>query len=299
MQRDDWQPAEQLARDVLDRHGGAAKLSAFLAAGLTAYQVAALSHRGVLRRPRSGWYADPSLPWRGQHAIRVGGVLACVSACDSFGLPVPVGSRRDLHVLLPGNAPRVRHHRDRHRYVVAGEDRAVVRHWSAVDGTPEGWRTPLLESLVELAGCVPTDWWIAALDAAFHTPRGGEPMLRDADLQRLRDLLPAALLPALDLVDPTAESCIETLLRLAMHRRGIAPVLPQFVPHPAHRVDFLVGSRLIVEADGAAFHDEEADRIRDELLVALGYRVLRFTYLEIVYDIESVLNRIEAELAAL
>jgi very-short-patch-repair endonuclease len=299
MQRDDWSEPERLARRVLDDHGGAARLAAFLAAGLTEHQVAALRWRGFLERPRSGWYVDPALPWTAKHAIRVGGVLSCVSACDSFGLPVPVGSRRQVHVMLPGNAPRVRHHRDRRRYVVPGEDREVVRHWSIRDGTPKGWRTSLVETLVELAECVPLDWWVAALDAAFHTPRDGEPMLRGADLQRLRELVPKRLRAALDLIDPSAESCIETLLRLAMLRRGIAPITSQFVPHPAHRADFLVGGRLIVEADGEAFHDKEADRVRDEHLRSLGYRVLRFTYFEIVYGMEAVLDRIEAELAAL
>ena len=298
MKRHDWTHAEGIAQQVLLRHQGVAKLATFLAAGLTAHQVAALHRRGFLDRPRSGWYTDPAIPWRGKHAIRVGGVLTCVSACDSFGLPVPLEGRRALHVRLQNNAPRVRHHRDRRHYVVPGEDREVVRHWSVEDGTPSGWRTPILESLVVAAQCVPLDWWIAALDAAFHRPRDGEPLLASGDLDRLRALIPAKLRPALELIDVDAESCIETLLRLAMQRRGIGPVTSQFVPHPAHRADFLVGSRLLVEADGAAFHDEDADRVRDAFLTALGYRVLRFSYLEIVYDIESVLDRIEEALAA-
>lgn len=298
MERNDWSAAKATAQRVLRDHEGAARLAAFLEAGLTAYQVAALFRQGVLRRPRSGWYADPELPWQGRRAIRVGGVLCCVSACDSFGLPVPADARRCLHVLLPGNAPRVRHNRDRRHYVVPGEDREVVRHWTVEDGPPRGWRTDLLESVVRLADCVPLDWWIAALDAAFHRPRDREPLLDEADLRRLHDLVPAHLKPALQLVDTSAESCIETLLRLGMVRRGMT-VRPQFVPHAAHRADFLVGTRLLVEADGAAFHDPEKDRIRDALLVSLGYRVLRFAYWEIVYALDSVLDRIEEALRTL
>ncbi len=298
MERNDWDEAERTARQVLREHEGAAKLASFLEAGLSAYQVAALFRRGVLRRPRSGWYADPDLPWQGRRAIRVGGVLCCVSACDSFGLPVPTDARRCLHVLLPGNAPRVRHNRDQRHHVVPGEPREVMRHWAIEDGTRRGWRTGALESVLKLAGCVPLDWWIAALDAAFHRPRDGEPLLAQEDLLRLQDLVPAHLRHALQLVDPSAESCIETLLRLGMIRRGMA-VQPQFAPHPAYRADFLVGRKLLVEADGAAFHDPERDRVRDAFLTGLGYRVLRFHYWEIVFALDSVLDRIEAALRSL
>ncbi|WP_162850834.1 endonuclease domain-containing protein [Amnibacterium kyonggiense] len=68
---------------------------------------------------------------------------------------------------------------------------------------------------------------------------------------------------------------------------------------PAHRVDFLVRGRLVVEADGAAFHDSEQDRIRDAELRALGYVVLRFGYDRILHDIEAILDEIEAALAVL
>ena len=284
---------------MLREHDGVAKLLSFLAAGLTEYQVAALFRRGFLTRPRSGWYADPALPWEGRHAVRVGGLLSCASACGSFGLPLPPGAKRQQHVLLPRNAPRVRHNRDRRHYVVPGEDREVIRHWAPVEGTRRGWRTGLVESLVDLADCVPEDWWIAAIDAALHRPRDGAPIMSDEDFVRFRELLSERLRALLVLVDPSAESCIETLLRLAMERRGIRPVIPQFVPHPKYRGDFLVGDRLIVEADGEEFHDEEADRIRDAFLAALGYRVLRFTYSEIIDDIGGCLDRIEAALTAL
>lgn len=299
MHRDDWSAADAVAVHVLHEHGGVAKLTSFLEAGLSAYQVAAMLRRGVLERPRSGWYVDPALPWQAKHAIRVGGLLSCVSACESFGLPVPPRRGRRVHVLLPNNAPRVRHNRDRRRYVVPGEDLEVVRHWSTQEGTRRGWRTDLVETLVDLIGCVSDDWWVAAVDAALHRPRGGEPIMSDDELRLLREALPPAVRDLLMLVDPSAESCLETLLRLAMDRRGIRRVVPQFVPHPAHRGDFLVGDRLIVEADGAEFHDAEADRIRDAFLATLGYTVLRFTYTEIIEDIEGCLDRIEAALAAL
>jgi very-short-patch-repair endonuclease len=58
------------------------------------------------------------------------------------------------------------------------------------------------------------------------------------------------------------------------------------VPLPgAGRVDFLIGTRLVVEVDGYTYHSDparfESDRRRDARLSALGYRVLRFSYRQV------------------
>lgn len=297
----DWTAVAELARTVLSRRGGVAKTAHLLDAGITALQVGGLRTRGFIERPRSGWFVLPELHWRAKCAIRVGGVLTCVSACDLLGIPVPPGSHTKTHVMLPGNAPRVRHHRSSRLYVVPGEDTEVARHWSKKDGTPVGWCTDLVGTLVELAECVPRDWWIAAVDAALHRPRdGGSPLLSEEDLHRLRELLPEIVRQSLDLVDPLAESCLETLIRLGLVRRGIGPLVLQFRPDAsgwrAYEADIRVGERLLVEADGEAYHDPDHDAIRDAYLRSLGFVVLRFRYEEIVNDIESVLDRIEAAL---
>jgi very-short-patch-repair endonuclease len=163
------------------------------------------------------------------------------------------------------------------------------------------WRTSLVDTLLQLAWCVPLEWFVAAMDAALHRPRDGsrDPLLSAAEFERFTSLLPARFRAALALIDPRAESVLETLLRLGLVRRGIGPFVPQFQPTPYWWTDLLVLGRLIIEADGAAFHDPEKDARRDAELLRLGYRVLRFTYEEIVFDIEGVLDRIEAALAGI
>lgn len=295
----DWAVAEAIVAAVLRANDGVARIDAFLAAGLSRHQVAAVFRRGVLERPRLAWYADPQLPWQAKQAIRVGGLLTCVSAAQTYGLPVPPEWWKVLHVRVAVNTPRLRHHHDRTWYVNAGEDAEVALHWVNLLEVPSSWRTAVIDTLVQLAECVPEDWFVAALDAALHRPRDAEPLLSEEEFAKLRNAVPPRHREALKLVDPRSESPIETLLRLEMIRRGIDVVDLQFVPHPKHRVDFLLRGKLIVEADGEEFHDPEQDAVRDAFLRTLGYRVLRFTYDEIVFHIDVVIEQILAALAAL
>lgn len=57
--------------------------------------------------------------------------------------------------------------------------------------------------------------------------------------------------------------------------------------------------RLIVEIDGEAFHtDDDKDRRRDALLIALGYRIIHLTPTEFALDPDGVVERIRMALAA-
>jgi very-short-patch-repair endonuclease len=66
------------------------------------------------------------------------------------------------------------------------------------------------------------------------------------------------------------------------------------------RVDFLVGDRLIIEADSREHHlpKYQADRTRDRVATGLGYLVVRLTYQDVVYgwdvafgDIRAIIRR--------
>lgn len=294
----DWTRLDATVRAVLAAHDGIAHVTAFDAAGLTRRQTAAAFRRGVLERPRIGWFVDPALPWQAKRAVRVGGIACCVTAAALWGLPVPPGSHAVLHVQVDEHRGELRHNRDR-TWVLANvdDDPEVERHRRTLHGPAAAGMTSLVDTLLALAGCVPAAWWVAALDAALHSPRGGGPLLSATDSLRLVMLLPRRRRRMLRMVDARSESCIETLLRLALTERGL-PFALQVVLHPSVRVDFLVGHRVVVEADGAAFHEPERDRLRDELLRSLGYRVLRFPYERIVSDLEAVIAEIEAELAS-
>ena len=295
----DWSRADAIATRVLADHGGVARINAFLTAGLKRHQVAAIFRRGVMERPRNAWFVDPAIPWQAKCAVRAGGVLACVSAAAERGLPVPPEAWRKQHVAVDPNASHLRDSRDRTREVRAGEDPHVELHWVDLVEPAEGWRTSLVDTLLQLVDCVPEDWFVAALDAALHRPWEGEPIMSEQEYGRFRELLPRRKRRALDLVDPLAGSCLETLVRLGLVRRGVGPLVLQFSPDDHQYVDILVGKRLIVEADGEEFHDPERDAIRDAGFRSRGYVVLRFRYDEIVFHLDEVLDRIEATLATL
>jgi very-short-patch-repair endonuclease len=54
------------------------------------------------------------------------------------------------------------------------------------------------------------------------------------------------------------------------------------------RVDVLVGDRLVLELDGYGFHATgesfETDRRRDLALAARGYRVIRLSYRQVMFE---------------
>jgi very-short-patch-repair endonuclease len=295
--RNDWSAADATAQAVLAANNGVARIDAFRIAGLTDYQVAAIFRRGVMNRPRKGWYTTPDMPWQGHRAVRVGGAATCVTAAALWGLPVPPGAHEVLHIHVDEHDTRLRHNRDKRWVVHSGDDQEVVLHRRSLED-PAAWRTSIVDTLLQLAWCVPLEWLVAALDAALHRPLDGsrEPMLCAADFERFKERLPGRFGLALRLVDPRAESPLESLIRVGMMLAGIGPLLPQFWPTAAYRVDLLVLGHLIVEADGAEWHDPEQDAIRDALLRSLGYRVLRFSYEEIVFHIDDVIARILVEL---
>lgn len=100
------------------------------------------------------------------------------------------------------------------------------------------------------------------------------------------------------LVDPQSGSVLESLLRVLLAQAGLSAPSTQHVINDrmgrfVGRVDFCwVAARLVVEADGFAFHSDRAsyrdDRRRLNELERLGWRVLRFSWEDVVDRPETV-----------
>ncbi|MGJ3509378.1 endonuclease domain-containing protein [Enemella sp. A6] len=77
------------------------------------------------------------------------------------------------------------------------------------------------------------------------------------------------------------------MVRLRLAALGLQ-VTPQVPIGRIGRVDLLVGERLVIEVDSIEHHttleNYRNDRWRDLRLAALGYRVIRLTYHQVIYD---------------
>jgi very-short-patch-repair endonuclease len=260
----------------LRSHGGIASRQSLLAAGSTDREIRAAIAAGRIARLRNGWFADGSAPSEVVRAVRAGGVLTCASALRLQGvwtMPHP-----EVHVRLKRGTPRP-----------SGADLRL--HWS--DDTV-GLRFPMdavLGSLRQLLRCADTRACVVALDSALHAhlvaPAALELMLEET--ARGRAL--AAL------IDPAAESGIETLARLALRRARLRHRTQVPIAGVGH-VDLMIGDRLVLEVDGYEWHSQESDlerdKARDRALVAAGYLVMRATYRQVMEQWDGVEEQILA-----
>ncbi|NLT26862.1 MAG: DUF559 domain-containing protein [Microbacteriaceae bacterium] len=121
-----------------------------------------------------------------------------------------------------------------------------------------------------------------------------------ATLVGLADGLGPGARTAVSRIDGRCESGTETIARLWLESHGI-PHIPQHVVPGVGRIDFLIGDRLVLEVDSIAHHTGEdryqADRTRDQLLIALGYTIVRVTYEDVMHRWPTVAKRLLAVIA--
>ena len=251
--------------------GGVAATHELLAAGHSAPQLTAALRVGSIRRLRKGWYCRPDLHPQIQMAVRVGGALGCVSALALQGGWMP--EREPLHVAMPANGARPRSPRDSRTRLREGRH-DVLLHWSGTQGS----RTIVapLRAIREVLLCLDPEFASAAIGVLLHM----RPELRHP-WQRALASLPHGRAGWVGRIDHVCESGTEVLWWFRMRKHHLA-VRRQVEITGIGRVDFLIGERLVVEVDGAEYHTDpeafEGDRLRDALLSARGFRVLRFSY---------------------
>lgn len=178
------------------------------------------------------------------------------------------------------------------------------------------------DAVVAVPGTVPVPVlpaWQVVLEALRSLPPIEAIVLADsalrskdvtlADLVRRAQSLPGVRQAAhvrrlLEWCDPLSGSVLESVLRYRLHQAGITGFRTQVVVSRdgkhVLRTDFCFEqARLVVEVDGARWHqDTQKDRSTDNQLVAVGYRVLRFGWSEVVDEPGRVLALIREALAA-
>lgn len=205
-------------------------------------------------------------------ALAVPGVLSCGSAAAHHGLEV--FGRVGLHVVAPGAR----------RPAPAG----VLVHRRLTDRDARATR--LRQTLLDCCRCLPVAQAVSVLDSALRQGR--------VEPSELAALAPASgpwrrpVRSAVALVDPLAQSVLESAARVLLVRAGVGVVTSQVEIARVGWVDLMVDGWLVVEVDGYAVHRDRfaEDRRRDAELVRQGYVVLRFTYADVAGRPEWVLQ---------
>jgi len=257
-------------------------------------ELAAAVRAGRLTRIRRGYYGKPGMDAEAERAVRVGGILSCVSELRRRGVWVLPNS--STHVQLAPNGARLRDPEDRTKSYEE-ESSACTLHWSA-SVNPVGSdraHASVIDSLALAMRCLSPTFALAALDSAVH--------LRLVTLAQLRAVaarLPHDHVALIARIDPRAESGIETIIRDVAWRLGFRVTSQPFL-EGAGRGDLLIEECVLVEADGSEFHGAEVttrDRRRDAVFTISGKTVLHFRYAQVLYERRMVAEAIIAAVAS-
>lgn len=287
----------EIARLASRQHGVVA-LCQLETAGLTASAVAKRVEAGRLHPVHRGVYAvgHRVLTLEGHWMAAVlacgeGAVLSYASAAQLWGLIRRGGSR--IHVTSPRRAGRTR------KKITVHAGKLTPQDVTAVDRIP---CTSVPRTLLDLAEASPREVLTRAIERAVE--------LDLFDLIAIRELTSRSngrrgtrpLMNALALYDdaPTKSELERAFLELCK-RFGI-PRPEVNAPIDEYVVDFLWRqARLIIETDGDDHFTKRGtakDHKRDRRLRNLGWRVERFTWVEVVHEPHAVAKELHQLLSA-
>ncbi|MGN6324410.1 endonuclease domain-containing protein [Pseudolysinimonas sp.] len=282
----------QDAIEVIRELGGLAATHELYAAGWDRRSLAAGVRRRELVRVRQGWFCQPGTDRALQRSARVGGRATCRTALRLAG--IWTGPDPRLHVAVPAHAVRLRTaasplHRRRDR-----KDPSTVVHWQDVEALSRLIVDPVT-ALRHLITCGHAEEVAASADSLTRLHPASRPLVRE-----LAASVPRSFREALVDADGVCESGIETLVWRRLRAARIS-TRRQVRIAGVGRVDFVLGRHLVVEVDGQEYHVDpiafEADRRRDAELSRRGFRVLRFSYRQVVERMPEVIGAILAAVA--
>lgn len=252
---------------------------------LTRRELRRLRGEGALRTPQRGWLALADTSSDTTRSLELGGVVTCVSALRDHGLWTPHGEQQ-LHIRVRRNSHGAR--------VARAEDRdgVVVHrlHERLQEEAPPFGVDSVQTTLAVASGCVSADDLIAAADAALSQGK----IQPDALLEVAAEL-PRPRRRVLERASALSGSGTESMFAALLRHAHIAFVQqPELLPDEFF--DFLIGRSLVIEIDSLEWHGSRKqmanDRRRDAALTALGYRVVRFTYEQVMFEREQVLQTV-------
>ncbi|MFT4214563.1 MAG: DUF559 domain-containing protein [Microbacterium sp.] len=258
-------------------HSGVARTTTLQLSGHSRTRIATAVTTGALQRVCRGWVALPSADPQLVSAARASVVLTCITQARRLGLWVLHEDRCHVAASAHRGGP--------------APPRATV-HWARpiVPRMPDALVDPLENVLAQVATCQPFESALTIWDSALQQGL--------VSLDRLRQLPfgPAARLVR-DAAHPFSDSGLETIFRTRLRWMRVRILSQIWIA--GHRVDFLIGERLVVQLDGGHHVGaQRADDIaHDAELMMRGYHVLRFTYGQIIDHWPDVQAQIMAAVA--
>lgn len=250
-----------------------------LAAGLDDQAIRRLTAGDGLRRLRAGWFAAPHADPLVCRAVALGGTLSCLSVLARAGVWIPESQARVVHLRLNGYQRR------------AARRVPGARYCSGRPGPTRRAVDDLESAALTAARCAAGAELTAIFDSLLN-----KRLLAQHDLAALLAGQPQRVLDSFVLADGSADSGTETVLRLHLRARRLDFRPQVFIPGVG-TVDFLVGRRLVIEADSRRHHGGdgiENDRRRDLELQRLGFLPFRVSYQQVFYQFEGVAAALDA-----
>lgn len=251
----------------IDARAGIAHRLDALEAGATRHSIELAKDAGAVRVIRRNWLATERCDAQLLMAATRGGRLSCLTLAGRQGWWNLSDGLVHLSVASTSAAPK---------------EPGLRLHWSTppVPVSARSLLQPPLNALVHVAECQPFESALVVFESAIR--------VGDADLERLR-LMPLRsrrFRAVVERVSELSDSGIESIPRVRLARIGID--MRQQVMIDGHRVDGLIGDRLILQFDGHAPHQSAAQRSRDlaqdRRLMLSGRTVLRFSYQQVMND---------------
>lgn len=250
---------------ILSKRGGVIRSSELVARGMTRYRIQQEVIAGGLIRFKKGWLATPTADPQIVAAATAGLTLSCVTQAARLGLWVRrVPKSEHFGVPRPGSERR--------------PDGSVLHYHAPIVPRERFALVDTIENVLMLvAQCEPFEDAVATWDSALN-----KNLVDRAGLDLLP--LPTASKRVLQATDPFADSGLESYFRLRLNWMRLPLVAQAWLV--GRRVDFLIGSRLVVQIDGAHHTgpQRDVDIEHDAQLRLRGFTVIRVSYTQVMHS---------------
>lgn len=235
----------------------------------------AIAARAIVRVAH-GSYSLPGVEDARIVAARVGGVVSHLSAAQHWGLKMKLPPERPT-VTVPRRCSKL-----------GIEKGAVEVHWADLPAAAKRHGvTDVVQTVLDCARGYELDVGLAIADSALRIGIGREDLLMFARESPRTGR--SKVVRVLELADQRAANPFESVLRaIALGVPGLQ-VEPQQWVGDVGRADLVDARRRIaIEAESHAFHSDRASLERDvhryTAFTRLGWRVVRFTWQEVMFD---------------